>query len=69
MFQPELLYKFNELRQTELRQEAEILRLLHTRQEASCAVAQLVRQLSFRLDHWVITLSFIHETRLTDEAY
>ncbi len=69
MFQPELLYKFNELRQTELRQEAEFLRLLHTRQATSCAVAQLVRQRSFRLDHWVITLSFIYETRLPDEAY
>lgn len=56
MFQPELLYKFNELRQTELPREAEFLRLSHVRKESACVVAQLVRQRSFRLKHWVIIL-------------
>lgn len=69
MFQPELLYEVNQLRQMDLRQEAASARLMRTHQPSSYAVPQLAQQLSIRLNHWVITLSFHFETRFIDETY
>lgn len=60
MLPPELIYELVQLRHTELLKNATLQRLLRSNRQ-SYNVAQLVRQLSFRWHHWVVTVSFTHE--------
>ena len=69
MFLSSQSYELAQIRQAELVEKAALQRLLRANKQQSCSVTNLVRQISFRLNHWIVTVSFTHNRRVSDETY
>ncbi len=69
MFTVDQSYELAQMRHAEWVEKAALQRLLRPSKQQPGSVAKRVRQISFRLHRWVVTVSFIHDKQVNDETH